>query len=72
MDCSNERRKDARERNLQVTLFSSSRPRVGFRFLLTRSAVSLTSRSFCKGGVMKQGRAPDMIEGEVVTSLLCL
>lgn len=39
---------------------------VGFRFLLLRSAVSLTARSFCTGGVMKQGKAPDMIEGKTV------
>lgn len=33
------------------------------RFLLLRSAASFTTRSFCTGGVSKQGRAPDMVEG---------
>nr|XP_019962685.1 PREDICTED: acyl-coenzyme A thioesterase 9, mitochondrial isoform X2 [Paralichthys olivaceus] len=32
------------------------------RFLLLRSAASLTTRSLCTGGVLKQGRAPDMAE----------
>ncbi|XP_013771221.1 acyl-coenzyme A thioesterase 9, mitochondrial [Pundamilia nyererei] len=36
------------------------------RFLLLRSAASFTRRSFCTGGALKQGKqgkAPDMIEG---------
>ncbi|XP_006808007.1 acyl-CoA thioesterase 9, tandem duplicate 1 [Neolamprologus brichardi] len=42
------------------------RHRARFRFLLLRSAASFTRRSFCTGGALqqgKQGRAPDMIEG---------
>lgn len=54
----------------RVCVFSSSGPRVGFRFLLLQSAVSWSTRSFCRGGVMKQGRAPDMMEGKMVGSFL--
>lgn len=46
-------------------LFFIPCPHVGCRFLLLRSVASLTTRSFCTGGVMRQGRAPDMIEGRL-------
>ncbi|XP_053198790.1 acyl-CoA thioesterase 9, tandem duplicate 1 [Scomber japonicus] len=36
------------------------------RFLLLRSAASLTSRPFCSGGVLRQSRAVDMEEGNPI------
>ncbi|KAM9333612.1 acyl-coenzyme A thioesterase 9, mitochondrial isoform 3-T3 [Pholidichthys leucotaenia] len=35
---------------------------ISSRVLLLRSATTLSSRSFCVGGVSKQGRAPDMVD----------
>ena len=56
---------------LRVCFYFVSRPRVSCRFLLLRSAASLTTRSLCAGGVSKQGRAPDMVEGKILLPVLC-
>lgn len=56
---------------LRVCFDFLSRPHVSCRFLLLRSAASLTTRSLCAGGVSKQGRAPDMVEGKILLPVLC-
>lgn len=56
---------------LRVCFDFLSRPHMSCRFLLLRSAASLTTRSLCAGGVSKQGRAPDMVEGKILLPVLC-
>lgn len=56
---------------LRVCFDFLSRPHVSCRFLLLRSAASLTTRSLCAGGVSRQGRALDMVEGKILLPVLC-